>query len=91
MQIGMGDLNFHKYLRDKTKYDIDIFKSYFQRVDEVIEKSKITSDNQFYEVSMMVDQLCQSEPVDNKKIEILNKLLRDYEQRKSRRTKKPTA
>ena len=79
------------YLRAKTKYDIDIFNSYFQRVDEVIEKSKITSDNQFYEVSMMVDQLCQSEPVDNKKIEILNKLLRDYEQRKSRRTKKPTA
>ena len=91
MQIETRDLNFHKYLRDKTKYDIDIFKSYFQRVDDVIEKSKITSDNQFYEVSMMVDQLCQSEPVDNKKIEILNKLLRDYEQRKSRRRKKPTA
>lgn len=90
MQVETGDLKFNKYLQDKTKYDIDIFKSYFERVKKVIEKGKITSDNQFYDINM-VDQLCQTEPVDNKKIEILNKLLSDYQQRKSRHTKKPTA
>lgn len=47
MQVETGDLKFNKYLQDKTKYDIDIFKSYFQRVDKVIEKGKITTDNQF--------------------------------------------
>jgi hypothetical protein len=91
MPIETGDLKFNKYLRDKTKYDIDIFKSYFQRVDRVIEKGKIATDNQFYDIAIMVEQLCQTEPDDNEKIEILNKLLRDYEQRKSGQTKKPTA
>lgn len=88
MQIETGDLKFNKYLHDKTKYDIDIFKSYFQRVDKVIEKGKITTDNQFYDINIMVDQLCQTEPVDSEKIEILNRLLSEYEQRK---TRKPTA
>jgi len=88
MQIETGDLKFNKYLQDKTKYDIDIFKSYFQRVDKVIEKGKIMTDNQFYDINIMVDQLCQTEPVDSEKIEILNRLLSEYEQRK---TRKPTA
>lgn len=91
MQVETGDLKFNKYLQDKTKYDVDIFKSYFQRVDKIIEKGKITSDNQFYDINMMVDQLCQTEPFDNKRIEILNRLLSEYEQRKSRQTRKPTA
>lgn len=91
MQVETGDLKFNKYLQDKTKYKIDIFKSYFQRVDKIIEKGKITTDNQFYDINIMVDQLCQTEPVDNNKIEILNRLLSEYEQRKSRRTRKPTA
>ena len=88
MQVETGDLKFNRYLQNKTKYDIDIFKSYFQRIDKVIEKGKITTDNQFYDINKMVDQLCQTEPVDNEKIGILNKLLSEYEQRK---TRKPTA
>ncbi|MFN8326535.1 hypothetical protein [Flavobacterium sp.] len=88
MQVETGELKFNKYLQDKTNYDIDIFKSYFQRIDKVIEKGKITTDNQFYDINVMVDQLCQTEPVDNEKIEILNRLLSEYEQRK---TRKPTA
>ncbi len=91
MQVETGDLKFNKYLQDKTKYGIDIFKSYFQRVDKIVEKGKITTDNQFYDINMMVDQLCQVEPTDNEKIEKLNKLLSEYEQRKSRQTRKPTA
>ena len=91
MQVETGDLKFNKYLQDKTKYNIDIFKSYFQRVDKIIEKGKITTDNQFYDINIMVDQLCQTKPVDNEKIEILNRLLSEYEQRKSTQTRKPTA
>lgn len=91
MQIEISDLKFNKYLQDKTKYDIDIFKSYFQRVDKIIEKGKITSDNQFYDINIMLDQLCHTEPLDIEKIEILNKLIGDYEQRISKKTRKPTA
>ena len=88
MQVETRDLKFNKYIQEKTGYDIDIFKSYYQRVDKVIKNGKITTDNQFYDIGLMVDQLCQIEPVDNEKIEILNKLLRHYEQRKSPQTKK---
>jgi hypothetical protein len=91
MQVETGDLRFNKYLQDKTKYDIDIFDSYFQRVDKIIEKGKITSDNQFQEISLKVNQLCQADPIDNDRIEKLNSLLGNYEQEKSRRIKKPTA
>jgi hypothetical protein len=90
MQIDKIDLKFKEYLLEKTKYDIDIFNSYFQRVDKVIEKGKITTDNQFYDINMMVDQLCQTEPVDNQKIGELNRLLSGYEKRKSGQTRKPT-
>lgn len=88
MQVETGDLKFNKYLQDKTKYEIDIFKSYFKRIDKVIEKGKITTDNEFYDINLVVDQLCQTEPVDNEKIGILNRLISEYEQRK---TRKPTA
>ena len=91
MQVECRDLKFNQYLKDKTKYEVDIFKSYFQRVDKVIEKSKITTNNQFYDINIMIDQLCQTEPVDTNKLDILNKLIGDYEQRKSRQTKKPNA
>jgi ERCC4-related helicase len=91
MQVETRDLKFNKYLQDLTKYNIDIFKSYFQRVDEIIEKGKVTTDNQFYDINIMVDKLCQTEPVDNNKLEILNRLLSEYEQRKSKQTRKPTA
>lgn len=86
MQIETGDLKFQEYLRDRTPYKISIFQSYFRRVDKIIQKGKITTDNQFYDVNIMVDQLSQTEPVDIQKIETLNRLLLDYEQRKGRKT-----
>ena len=89
MQVETGDLKFNKYLQHKTKYDIDIFKSYFQRVDKIIENGKIKTDKQFYDINMMVEQLCQAELVDIEKIKLLNRLLSEYEQRKSRQSRKP--
>jgi hypothetical protein len=82
-QIESGDLKFNRYLRDKTNYDIDIFKSFFKRVDEKIAKGKITTANQFYDIKIMVDHLLQTEPADTERIEILNRLLRGYEEKKS--------
>lgn len=88
MQIEIVDLKFNKYLQEKTKYDLDIFKSYFQRMEKVIAKGRITTDNEFYDLGIWVDQLCQAEPVDNAKVELLNGLLAEYEQRKLGRIKK---
>jgi len=87
MYVETKDLRFNKYLQDKTGYDIDIFKTYFERVEKVVAEGRITTDNQFYDIQLMVDQLCQTDPVDDKNIAVLNKLLSYYEQKKSRRIK----
>ena len=84
MQIECRNFKFNQYLQVKTKYDIDIFKSYFQRVEKIIEKGKITTDNQFYDVNILINQLCQTDPIDTIKIQKLDKLIGDYKQRKSR-------
>ncbi len=52
-QIECRDLKFNQYLQTKTSYDIDIFKSYFERIEKIIQKGKITSDNQFYDVNII--------------------------------------
>lgn len=90
MQVETGDLKFNNYLQEKTKIDIDIFKSYFQRIDKIIEKGKITTDNQFYDIKILVDQLCQTQPIDTDRIENLNKLLNEYEQKNHERNKSRT-
>jgi hypothetical protein len=80
MQIEIRDFKFNAYLREKTGIDIDIFQNYFERITKIIKRGKITTDNQFYDVKNMVDHLCQTDPVDHKQIDILNKLMTDYEQ-----------
>jgi hypothetical protein len=87
MQIETRDLKFNKYLKDKTSYDIDIFDTYSKRIEKIIEKGKITTDNQFYDINIMLDHLCQSSPVDNQKIDLLNRLIADYETRRSKSKK----
>ncbi len=87
--VECGDLTFNRYLLENTKHDVNIFQSHFHRVEKSISKGKISTDNQFYEINIMLDQLCQIEPVDSEKIKVLNKLIRDYEDQKSKQTKKP--
>lgn len=90
IQVECGDLKFNQYLKEKTKYEVDIFEAYFQRIEKVIEKGKITADNQFYEINNLVNQLCQIEPINKVKLDSLNKILADYEDKKSK-NKKPNA
>ncbi len=80
--IEVRDVRFGKYLKDNFGYDI--FETYFKKVESIILKGKITTDNQFYDISMMVDHLCQTQPVDNAKIEALNNLLFAYAKKKAK-------
>ncbi|MBK7966119.1 MAG: hypothetical protein IPK10_13130 [Bacteroidetes bacterium] len=91
MQIETRDFKFNKYLQDKTDSKIDIFKNYYQRVDKIIAKGKITTDNQFYDINILADHICQTAPVYKEKLEMLNILLNDFENRKSKEPKKPPA
>lgn len=86
-QIECGDFRFNSFIKERTKHDIDIFRSYYERIDNIIEKGKITTDNQFYNINMLVDQLSQTEPVDKLRIGKLNDLLLDYELRKIKKSR----
>ena len=87
MQIETRDFGFNQYLREKTDYDINIFQSFKKKLEKVIDKGKITTDNQFHDINMFVDQLSQTEPLDNQRIAKLNNLLLDYEQRKIKKSR----
>ena len=81
MQVETKDFKFNEYLKRKTGHEINIFQDYLKRIDKIVVNGKITTDNQFREISSYVDSLCQSKPVDTKKIDSLNKLLLDYEKK----------
>jgi hypothetical protein len=86
MQVETVDLKFNHYLRERTGYHVDIFQFYFKRINKVIEKGKITSDSQFYDINMAVDRLCQTKPVDKERLELLNGLLIAYQQRRTKKS-----
>jgi len=83
--IEARDLKFDQYLKEKTGYDVSVFKSYEDKITRIIAKGKITTDNQFYDVGILVNELCQTQRQDTEKIELLNSMLREYEQRKAMR------
>jgi hypothetical protein len=85
MHIETRNLNFSKYLQNKTGYDIDIFEDYFKRVEKIIKKGMITTDKQFFDISIMADQLCRELTIDDGKIQILNHFLSTYEAKKSKK------
>jgi hypothetical protein len=89
--VENSDLQFSNYLRSKTGYDIDILAAFRLRVDKIVAKGKITTDNQFYEINTMVNDLWQSQPVAKQRIDTLNKLLIDYQERKEKAQKRKMA
>jgi hypothetical protein len=75
----MEDFGFGRYIKDKTGYDLDIFASFHKRIDKIIERKQIKTENQYREVMSMIDNLCQQTPVDQKKIDLLNNLIINFE------------
>jgi hypothetical protein len=78
MLIEEPDFNFNTYLLEKTGYEIDLFKSFYDRINKIINSGKITSHNQYYEINVMIEQLIQAQPIDTDKIKTLNNLLAAY-------------
>lgn len=85
VQRETRDLRFEHYLTDRTGHDVNIFQDYYDRLDKILKKGRITTDNQFRDVSSMVDHLSQAVPLENNKVASLNKLLLDYEQHHPKR------
>ncbi len=73
------DFGFNEYLIKTTNYDIDIFESYFKRIEKIIEKDQIKTDSQFYELKNYVDYLIQNNNSDKVLIQRINEILLRFE------------
>ncbi|HMK17806.1 MAG TPA: hypothetical protein VK492_06405 [Chitinophagaceae bacterium] len=76
-----GDLSFGNYVKEKTGYEIDIFGGFTKRIDKIIERKRIKTENEYRDVLSIIDNLCQQSPVDQDKIDVLNNLLIDFDDR----------
>jgi hypothetical protein len=74
-----GDLSFGRYIKEKTGYDIYIFGTFQKRIDKIIDRKRIKTENEYRDILAMVDNLCQQTPVDQDKIDLLNNLLIDFD------------
>jgi hypothetical protein len=83
--IEQMDFKYNEYLNDKTIYNVNVFSDYYERVEKIIAKGKITTDNQFYDIKNYVDALFSVQNIDGQKIDVLNTLLNDYEHRNVKR------
>lgn len=77
------NLKYSKYIKERTGYDIDILKSFHNRIDKILAKGRVTTDDQYRDVVVIVNELCQADIMDNEKIDKLNLLLSKYKARKN--------
>jgi hypothetical protein len=76
-----GDLYFDRYIKERTGYDVDIFATFEKRIDNILNRKIIKTENEHRDVLSMVDNLCQQTPVDQAKVDVLNALLIDFDNR----------
>ncbi len=77
-----GGTEYSKYIKEKTGYEVDILKNLYKRIDKVLVKGKITTDNQYRDIMSLLNNLPESDQLDANKREQLNLLVLDYDTRK---------
>src|SRR5688572_18794495 len=52
-----GGIEFSRYIKEKTGYEIDILTKLLGRIDKILDKGKITTDNQFRDIMSLLNNL----------------------------------
>jgi hypothetical protein len=81
------NFRFNKFIKEKTGYEVDIFKFSYKRIEKIISNGKITTDNQFYDVANMIDFLSENADFPKEKIKELDRMLFDYKKKKNKNAK----
>lgn len=79
MPIETKDFKFNTYLKEKTNYDIDIFKSFYNRIDKILERGKITTNNQFYDVMSILNDVSEVNKYKKEDILKLDSIVFEFE------------
>ena len=70
-------LSFDNYIKEKTGYEVDIFKNIQENVAKIIKQNKIKNEKELVDVARMIGKLRQ-ESADENKINVLHNLCRDF-------------
>jgi hypothetical protein len=73
-----GDMEFGKFIKEKTGYDIDIFENLQSRI-AIISQKKIKTEKEYHDVVAMIS-LCQQDPGCGEKIDRLSNLRNDFQE-----------
>jgi len=84
--LARVDLSFDNYIKEKTGYEVDIFKNIQENVAKIIKQNKIKNEKEFVDVARMVGKLRQ-ESADENKINVLHNLCRDFSDFSKHRSK----
>ena len=79
-----GGFEYMKYIKEKTGYEVDVLRSLQQRIEKILAKGKITTDNQYRDIMSLLNNLPEADQLDEAKTEMLNQLLVQYEVRKEK-------
>lgn len=75
-----ADLNFASYIKEKTGYEIDIFKNLQKCIGAIVAQNEIRSQKELVDVSTML-HLYHVKAADDKEVEQLKSLLANYSKR----------
>ena len=80
MRTKSGDLNFGKYIKEKTGHDIDLFENLPARIDTIIRQKKIRNQTEYQDV-MAMDSIWHQTPGDPAQMNKLQQLRKAFEDR----------
>lgn len=75
------DLEYCRFIKQVTGYSFNIFEVFSKRIEKIIEKKKVSTENQYRDVMELINYLSVFEPEKQAKLDLLQKLTSDFEAR----------
>ena len=84
MPLEIVDLNYEKYIEQKTGYKINLFSSFYSRINKIMGRGKISTDQQYREAGVALNFLSEFEE-NSEQADILDKLMFEYNETKRKK------
>jgi len=76
--IQSQDVKFTSFLKQKTGYDFDVFEKINNKIERIIKRNKINTDEEYRDILIYINNLIQSSIPNQERILLLNTLLAEY-------------
>ena len=86
MMVENEDFEFNEFIKNRTGYIVDINSKFIKRIERIIKREKIKTEEEYRDILIMVDNLSQQQTLEKPKLDLLNSMLLEFDNRL--RTKK---